>query len=86
MPPPTPHSGDQVRRVARAAPLLRLSPRTARLRLTLLYACSFLVLGTAVIAITFLLASRGPTVTVSYAGPTGTLIRPPAPADLGRGM
>ncbi len=55
---------------------LRLSPRTARLRLTLLYAGSFLVLGTAVIAVTYLLASGGPTVTVSVAGPTGALVHP----------
>jgi signal transduction histidine kinase len=55
---------------------LRLAPRTARLRLTLLYAGSFLVLGTAVIAITYVLASVGPTVRVSAVGPGRELIRP----------
>ncbi len=50
----------------------RLPPRTARLRLTLLYAGLFLLLGTAVIAITYLLASRGSTVTVrAVANPRG---------------
>jgi signal transduction histidine kinase len=46
---------------------LRLPPRTARLRLTLLYSGMFLALGTAVIAITYVLASGGPTVTVATA-------------------
>ena len=75
-------SSDTPPRVTRSAGLpvprrwLRLSPRTARLRLALLYAGGFLVLGTAVIAITYLLASGGPTVTVSYARPVRGLVRP----------
>jgi signal transduction histidine kinase len=46
---------------------LRLPARTARLRLTLLYAGMFLVLGTAVIALILLLAHSGSTVQVSGA-------------------
>ena len=64
---------------------LRLSPRTARLRLTLLYAGSFLVLGTAVIAITYLLASGGPTVDVSAAGPVADVHPPRQRRRIGAG-
>jgi signal transduction histidine kinase len=76
--------------MAASAPLpaprawLRLSPRTARLRLTLLYAGSFLVLGTAVIAVIYLLASRGPTVTVTTAGPVRALVRPTSASSPGQ--
>lgn len=62
---------------------LRLPPRTARLRLTLLYAGLFLLLGTAVIAITYLLARGGSTVQVravptppEQGTPPGVLIAP----------
>ena len=49
---------------------------TARLRLTLLYAGTFLVLGTAVIGITYLLASRG-TAIVARPGPgLGVQVKP----------
>ncbi len=59
---------------------LRLPRRTARLRLTLLYAGMFLLLGTAVIGITYLLASGGPTVRVSPVGrPVRTLVTPSLP-------
>ena len=56
--------------------LRRLLAPTARLRLTLLYAGTFLVLGTAVIGITYLLASRG-TAIVARPGPgLGVQIKP----------
>jgi signal transduction histidine kinase len=50
------------------SPWLRLPNRTARLRLTLLYAGLFLLAGTVVIAITYLLFARGGTV-VAHAVP-----------------
>jgi signal transduction histidine kinase len=46
---------------------LHLPGRTARLRLTLLYAGMFLLLGTVVIAIIYLLVSRGATVRIHVA-------------------
>jgi signal transduction histidine kinase len=48
---------------------LRLPGRTARLRLTLVYAGMFLLLGTAAIAITYLLTSSTSTIRVSTAVP-----------------
>lgn len=65
---------------------LRLPTRTARMRLTVLYAGLFLLLGTALLAIVFVLVSRGATIEVSTARPapgqTGGVIRtfqvPPA--------
>jgi signal transduction histidine kinase len=61
---------------------MRLPGRTARLRLTLLYAGMFLLLGTAVIMITYLLASSGSTIRVRRAVPVGALsvLAPNAPA------
>ena len=41
---------------------LQLPTRTARMRLTLLYAGLFLLLGTVLLAIIYLLASRGSTI------------------------
>ena len=43
---------------------LHLPGRTARLRLTLLYAGTFLLLGTGVVVVTYLLTSRGATIPV----------------------
>ncbi len=65
---------------------LRLPTRTARMRLTVLYAGLFLLLGTALLAIVFVLVSRGATIEVSTARPapgqTGGVLRtfqvPPA--------
>jgi signal transduction histidine kinase len=56
---------------------LRLPHRTARLRLTVLYAGLFLLAGTVVLAITYLLFSRGGTVT---AVPHAVAVRAPPPA------
>jgi signal transduction histidine kinase len=44
--------------------------RTARMRLTLFYAGLFLLLGTALLAVVYVLASHGPTIQVSSAAPT----------------
>ena len=54
---------------------LRLPARTARLRLTLLYSGGFLLLGTAVITITFVLAAGGSPIQVSVgsAAPRATV-------------
>jgi len=54
---------------------LRLPARTARLRLTLLYSGGFLLLGTAVITITFVLAASGSPIQVSVgsAAPRATV-------------
>jgi signal transduction histidine kinase len=60
---------------------LRLPGRTARLRLTLLYTGMFLVLGTALIAITYLLVSGRPTIEVSQAVPSSALVVPAVPAQ-----
>lgn len=65
---------------------LRLPRRTARLRLTLLYAGMFLVLGTAVIAVTYALARGGSTVEVSQATPKGSVFVTPAPAPPAPGI
>jgi signal transduction histidine kinase len=75
---------------------LRLPNRTARLRLTLVYAGLFLLAGTVAIAITYLLFARGGTATVVQPVPVGPgrgfpSLSPPATsvvaqrnADLGR--
>jgi signal transduction histidine kinase len=62
---------------------LRLPNRTARLRLTLLYAGLFLLAGTVVIAITYLLAARGGTVTVAHPVPVARnhVFAPISPVD-----
>jgi signal transduction histidine kinase len=52
---------------------LRLPGRTARLRLTLLYTGTFLLLGTTVIVITYLLASSSSTIPVPRAVPVAVL-------------
>ena len=52
---------------------LRLPGHTARLRLTLLYAGMFLLLGTAVILITYLLTSSSSTIHVPRGVPTSVL-------------
>jgi signal transduction histidine kinase len=72
--------------MARVAPRswLRLPRRTARLRLTLLYAGMFLVLGTGLIVATYLLSSSSQSISVHAVpikGPSGTrlLIGPVAP-------
>jgi signal transduction histidine kinase len=57
------------RRLLVPASWRRLPPRTARLRLTLIYAGLFLLLGTAMIGITYLLESRGATVRVTTRAP-----------------
>jgi signal transduction histidine kinase len=52
---------------------LRLPPRTVRLRLTLLYGGLFLLCGTALLAITYVLVDHAPfTASYSYRGPQGT--------------
>lgn len=78
------------------SPWLRLPNRTARLRLTLLYAGLFLLAGTVVIAITYLLFARGGTVMVAHPVPvarnhafaqvsqSGTSVVDQRNADLGR--
>jgi signal transduction histidine kinase len=74
---------------------LRLPARTARLRLTLLYGAMFLLAGTVVIAIIYLMFAGGGTVTVASPGPVAVhaspgATSPEAPfvaqrnADLGR--
>ena len=65
---------------------LRLPGRTARLRLTLLYAGMFLVLGTVVIVITYLLAAGGSTVRVSSAVPAPDFVVPHANTVLPSGV
>ena len=77
--------------MARLAPRswLRLPRRTARLRLTLLYAGMFLVLGTGLIVATYLLSSSSESISVHAVpikGPSGTrlLIGPVAPVAPGR--
>ncbi len=79
--------------MARLAPRswLRLPRRTARLRLTLLYAGMFLVLGTGLIVATYLLSSSSEAVNVHavpVAGPSGTrlLVGPVAPGTSGAGV
>jgi signal transduction histidine kinase len=47
----------------------KLPTRTARMRLTLLYAGLFLLLGTALLAVIYVLVSRGSTIQVSAAAP-----------------
>ncbi|HUA06931.1 MAG TPA: ATP-binding protein [Solirubrobacteraceae bacterium] len=72
--------------------LLKLPTRTARMRLTLLYAGLFLVLGTALLAVIYVLVARGGSIQVSQAvpapsqiikrlrvGPGGTGFSPPFP-------
>jgi signal transduction histidine kinase len=59
-----------------------LPRRTARLRLTLLYAGLFLVLGTAVIAITYLLARGGATIRVRLTSHPAGQVTPAASAVL----
>ena len=55
---------------------LKLPARTARMRLTLLYAGLFLLLGTALLAVIYLLVARGTAIQVSTASPApGTAIR-----------
>lgn len=49
---------------------LRLPTRTARLRLTLFYAGLFLLLGTVLLAIVYLLTSRGGSISVAVPSPT----------------
>ncbi len=70
---------------------LRLPTRTARMRLTLFYAGLFLLLGTVLLAIVYVLASRGHTIDVAVPAPVvhrelklpnGTVITvPPGPAQ-----
>ncbi|HEV3391429.1 MAG TPA: ATP-binding protein [Solirubrobacteraceae bacterium] len=48
---------------------LKLPTRTARMRLTLLYAGLFLLLGTALLAVIYVLVARGTTIQVSSAQP-----------------
>ena len=76
--------------MARLAPRswMRLPRRTARLRLTLLYAGMFLVLGTGLIVATYLLSSSSESISVHAVpvrGPSGTrlLIGPVAPVAPG---
>jgi signal transduction histidine kinase len=55
---------------------LKLPAKTARMRLTLLYAGLFLLLGTALLAVIYVLVARGATVQVSTAAPTpGVAVR-----------
>ena len=55
---------------------LKLPARTARMRLTLLYAGLFLLLGTTLLAVIYVLVARGATIQVSTAVPgPGTAIR-----------
>jgi signal transduction histidine kinase len=62
---------------------LRLPRRTARLRLTVLYAGLFLVSGTVVLAITYGLEAHGSSVMVSPTPGNGVAVAPaPAPPDL----
>jgi signal transduction histidine kinase len=70
---------------------LRLPTRTARMRLTLFYAGLFLLLGTVLLAIVYLLTSRGNTIDVAVPAPVvhgelklpnGTVVLvPPRPAQ-----
>lgn len=57
---------------------VRLPRRTARLRLTLLYAGMFLVLGTAVIAAIFVLAASGESIAGSSARAEVTVVPNPS--------
>ncbi len=54
---------------------LKLPTRTARMRLTLLYAGLFLLLGTALLAVIYVLVSRGSTIQVSQAVPAPSQFR-----------
>jgi signal transduction histidine kinase len=55
---------------------LKLPAKTARMRLTLLYAGLFLLLGTALLAVIYVLVARGSTIQVSTAEPApGSAIR-----------
>ncbi len=54
---------------------LRLPPRSARLRLTLLYAGTFLLLGTGVIVVILVLSSRGHEIQVARAIQDGSVAR-----------
>ena len=63
---------------------LRLPRRTARLRLTILYSGLFLLSGTCVMVIVYLLASGGPAVTVTPARGGGATIAVARPAPQGQ--
>ncbi|MGO9890070.1 MAG: sensor histidine kinase [Solirubrobacteraceae bacterium] len=75
---------------------LRLPTRTARLRLTLFYAGLFLLLGTVLLAIVYLLASRGGAISVATPSPVihrkltlpggGVVTLPAAPSTLGQNI
>lgn len=57
----------------RLYPRLGLARRTVRLRLTLLYGALFLVCGTVLVGITYILASQSTSSVYTYRGPDGTI-------------